>query len=105
MVYSRIFFVYSSSTGWLASRPGFSRMPPGWPSSGSASSARSKTPKKLHFRDYNPIGVATVRQRILACYFNRKLLVTTVTLDSAIAAEASIGESSPSAATGIPITL
>ena len=36
-------------------------------------------------------------------YFNRKLLVTTVTLDSAIAADASIGESSPSAATGMPL--
>ena len=40
-----------------------------------------------------------------ATYFNRKLLVTTVTLDSAMAAEASMGESSPSAATGMPITL
>ena len=26
MVYSTIFFVYSSSTGWLASWPGFSNM-------------------------------------------------------------------------------
>ena len=42
---------------------------------------------------------------ISASYFNRKLLVTTVTLESAIAADASIGESSPSAATGMPITL
>ena len=38
-------------------------------------------------------------------YFNRKLLVTTVTLESAMAADASIGESRPSAATGMPITL
>jgi hypothetical protein len=40
-----------------------------------------------------------------ATYFNRRLLVTTVTLESAMAADASIGESSPSAATGIPTTL
>ena len=40
-----------------------------------------------------------------ATYLNRKLFVTTVTLESAMAADASIGESSPSAATGIPITL
>ena len=38
-------------------------------------------------------------------YFNRKLFVTTVTLESAMAADASMGESSPSAATGMPITL
>ena len=36
---------------------------------------------------------------------SRKLLVTTVTLESAMAADASIGESRPSAATGMPITL
>ena len=40
-----------------------------------------------------------------ATYFNRKLLVTTVTLESAMAADASMGESRPSAATGMPITL
>jgi len=40
-----------------------------------------------------------------ASYFRRKLLVTTVTLESAIAAEASIGERSPNAATGIPSAL
>jgi hypothetical protein len=38
-------------------------------------------------------------------YFKRKLLVTTVTLESAMAAEASMGESRPSAATGMPTTL
>jgi len=38
-------------------------------------------------------------------YRSRKLFVTTVTLDSAIAADATIGESSPSAATGIPTVL
>jgi hypothetical protein len=40
-----------------------------------------------------------------ATYFSRKLLVTTVTLESAMAADASIGESSPIAATGMPTTL
>ena len=38
-------------------------------------------------------------------YFRRKLLVTTVTLESAMAADASIGERSPNAATGIPSAL
>ncbi len=38
-------------------------------------------------------------------YFNLRLFVTTVTLESAIAAEATIGESSPRAATGIPMVL
>lgn len=38
-------------------------------------------------------------------YFSRKLLVTTVTLESAMAADASTGESRPSAATGIPTVL
>jgi hypothetical protein len=38
-------------------------------------------------------------------YSSRRLFVTTVTLDAAIAADAMIGESSPSAAKGIPTTL
>jgi hypothetical protein len=38
-------------------------------------------------------------------YFSRRLFVTTVTLDSAIAADATMGESNPSAATGIPTVL
>ena len=40
-----------------------------------------------------------------APYISRRLLVTTVTLESAIAAEATIGESNPSAAIGIPRVL
>ena len=36
---------------------------------------------------------------------NRRLFVTTVTLDAAMAAEASMGDSSPSAATGMPTVL
>lgn len=36
---------------------------------------------------------------------SRKLLLTTMTLESAIAAEASTGESNPMAATGIPTVL
>ena len=60
----------------------------------------NKRPKKLHSSDYNPKCV--VQGTI---YFKRRLLVTTVTLESAIAADASIGESRPRAATGIPITL
>jgi len=35
----------------------------------------------------------------------RKLFITTVTLDAAIAADAIIGDSRPNAASGIPITL
>jgi len=75
-------------------------------------------PKNLHSNDYNLIVGRHVRRpncvRIgrrkrlphqAATYFNRKLLVTTVTLDSAMAADASMGESSPRAATGIPMTL
>ena len=38
-------------------------------------------------------------------YFSRKLLVTTVTLESAMAADAIMGESRPSAAMGIPTAL
>jgi hypothetical protein len=38
-------------------------------------------------------------------YFSRRLFVTTVTLDSAIAAEATMGESKPKAAIGIPSVL
>ena len=38
-------------------------------------------------------------------YFSRRLFVTTVTLESAIAAEATTGESRPNAATGIATTL
>ena len=36
---------------------------------------------------------------------SRKLFVTTVTLDAAMAAEASMGDSRPSAATGMPTVL
>ena len=38
-------------------------------------------------------------------YLSRKLLLTTVTLEAAIAADAIIGDSNPSAATGIPTVL
>ena len=41
----------------------------------------------------------------LALQRRRRLFVTTVTLDSAIAAAATIGESKPKAATGIPTAL
>ncbi len=60
----------------------------------------NKRPKKLHSSDYNPKYVVQDTN-----YFSRRLLVTTVTLERAMAADASIGESRPSAATGIPITL
>jgi hypothetical protein len=38
-------------------------------------------------------------------YRRRKLLLTTVTLEAAMAADASMGDSSPSAATGMPTVL
>src|ERR1035441_7782137 len=51
-------------------------------------------------------GWERTRERFLngqSCpYFKRKLLCTAVTLESAMAAEASMGESRPSAATGMP---
>ena len=38
-------------------------------------------------------------------YLSRRLLVTTVTLDAAIAADATIGDNNPNAAIGIPTVL
>ena len=52
----------------------------------------------------NP-GAAGASVRAAQPYFSRRLLVTTVTLESAMAAAASMGESRPSAATGIPTAL
>ena len=61
--------------------------------------------RRAHFSTNGRDAARRHRQLILSAYFNRKLFVTTVTLESAMAADASIGESRPSAATGMPITL
>ena len=90
VVYSRgIFLVYSSSTAWWR-RARLQQDAAGLAREGKREQRETKTPKKLHFRDYN-LNVC----RKARAYFRRKLLVTTVTLDSAIAADASMARVSP----------
>ncbi len=67
--------------------------------------AHSLLPRLWAERDGPSAGAADASVRATNRYFNRRLLVTTVTLESAMAAAASMGESRPSAATGIPTVL
>lgn len=75
---------------------------------------QSKIAPRLAHRDMIPALAERVAKpdpasqepaRSAVTYRKRRLLVTTVTLESAMAAEASIGESRPSAATGMPMVL
>src|ERR1035441_10016912 len=56
VVYSRIFLVYSSSTAWAASRPGFRGTPPDWARRGSASRVAAR-----HRRVFMPATITYFR--------------------------------------------